>query len=873
MNKSQEKVISTLLTAVVATTGVAVATGSPVKAATKTSQAQLLKNAKFAVERAEASVNKDYVVGNHATPKLDYIVAAQNAVRKLSNSATKTSYAQRTSRAMSKAVQQLSQLTATVGTLSDNKDVVKVFIDFARNENQYVPYANLQATFTARLDKAEAALDAPDATEVAAEAAAETAVAAYEKAPLTSLVEATAAEALEAPAKTAVAAVKDAAKNAVFTSRIAAQKAKVDAAKAQFGPLTVSSVNGVNATQVEIKFNKAVDPASLFTDGKSGAFKATVTLTSIDAQVPGTLTGALSEDGKTLTVTAQNALSKRYDVVVDNLLAKDGTSLTKYTQLVTITADTTAPAIVSTTKTSAGTYKVTFSEPLKSLGTVTYKLDDGTAVSSNPTGVTNNFTQGAKEVTFTIGSEVAANKNVTATFVGTQDQAGNLITPNPATASFVKGDKDGVAPTVASITQTGAKTFAVKFSEQLAGNPVIKINNVTVANANVVQDDTDATKYNVTAPTALNDATTIGVESFADLSGETGTNMSKVVSFVKDTVAPKVVSSAVVVDSNDQKEYLEMTFDKDVYLSTPTVDVTSGSYVKNYITNSILDADITAKAVAYKTSTDKKVVRVDLATLLAGKDVAGAVYNLNLTFAGVANGADIAASTATVTFTRGTDGTASNALVVGVTSVTPGADNNKVNVTFDKAVDGASAITTSNYTVDGAVVESVSLQPVAGGTQVAVLNLKAGSNGFTGVRNIRIANVKALGSTKVMDPYFINTVSLKENVAPTITSAKLTALDTITLTFSESVCNPSDGAQDFDLYVGGTKVTATTLDTEDVLVGSAKNTLTLTVNGTGLTAADLAKGLSIKTLDSNPGLNITDAAGNLLSSTTINVAQ
>ena len=45
-----------------------------------------------------------------------------------------------------------------------------------------------------------------------------------------------------------------------------------------------------------------------------------------------------------------------------------------------------------------------------------------------------------------------------------------------------------------------------------------------------------------------------------------------------------------------------------------------------------------------------------------------------------------------VTFTRGEDVTISGNAVVGITSVAQdAADNNKVNVTFDKAVDGTSA--------------------------------------------------------------------------------------------------------------------------------------------------------------------------------------
>ena len=50
------------------------------------------------------------------------------------------------------------------------------------------------------------------------------------------------------------------------------------------------------------------------------------------------------------------------------------------------------------------------------------------------------------------------------------------------------------------------------------------------------------------------------------------------------------------------------------------------------------------------------------------------------------------ADTAKVTFTRGKDNTPASDAVVEVTSVVQDSqDNNKVNVTFDKAVEGSSA--------------------------------------------------------------------------------------------------------------------------------------------------------------------------------------
>ncbi|GIN39970.1 S-layer homology domain-containing protein [Heyndrickxia oleronia] len=611
----------------------------------------------------------------------------------------------------------------------------------------------------------------------------------------------------------------------------------------------VTSVSSINATQVEVKFNKAVDAKTLFVDGVKGAFKAgVISFTSLDKVDAGTLTGSLSADGKTLTVTATNVLSKRYDVVVDNVKTKDEKAVAKYSKMITIEADKTAPTILGTERISASQVKVKFSEPMKAFDKVTFKYADG----SDVTGVSGTIAAGANEVIFTMTDAVKENKEIVATFIGAQDQAGNLITPNPATVSFTKGAADGVAPTVSSITQTGAKTFAVKFSEELTTAPTVTIGGT--AAAKVEKDSTDATVYNVTSTNVLDDAITIAISSFTDLSGEKGTDVSKVVTFTKDTVAPKVTSSNVVVDSKDNKEYLELTFDKDVELDSAKVTAT-GTQVKDYITTSVSPA---ASDLSYKNEDNKKVVRVALASFLGANDVEGASYKLDLTFSGVKSTFGVAADSAKATLTRGKDGVVSNTDIVKVTKVEQqAADNNKVEVTFDKAVDGATASTAANYKIDGAIVENVTVLPVdKDGNQIAVLNLKEGSNNFTGVRNITISGVKALGSSKAMDTYN-NTVELKENIAPTVTKAVLSANDEIMLTFSEAVTDNT--GLDFEVLVGGKSQAVA--ETVDANIGSTPST-TVKVKVKSVDSEKLSKGISLKALTDT--LDITDAAGNKL---------
>lgn len=628
----------------------------------------------------------------------------------------------------------------------------------------------------------------------------------------------------------------------------------------------VVGVSAINATQVEVKFNKAVDPASVFADGKSGAIKGTnVTLTSLDGVTPGTLAGTLSADGKTLTVTAQNPLSKRYDVVVDGVKTTDDKTVAKYAEMITIAADTTAPVITGTEQISPTQVKIKFSEPVKA-HTGILKYADGTDV----TGATVTVAEGATEVVVDLSNNaVLVNKPITATFIGLQDKAGNLVTPHPATVQIIKQQVDGVKPAVSSINQTGVKTFNIKFSKDVVlpeTTGVINTNNVTVSGGYAVSSIEKVTnsEYKVTVDKNLTGVLNVTVNAgFKDLSNQAGDAVTKVVTFSSDAVAPKAISSKVVIGS-DNNEYLELTYDKDVTEGKLAI---SGSYVKDYVTSPVASIDVDA---TYASKTSKQVLRVKLSSFATVK---GAAYKVDVVSAGTGGVTSISGvnlEKASASFTRGEDGSASNTnKLAAPTLAAP--TNDTVTVTFTGQVDGASATNIANYKIDGAVIESATLAEYnsTAGTQVVTLKLKDSSNAFTGVRNISVENVKALGSSVTMDKFVKNDLILTENVRPTVTKVVLTANNEITLTFSEAVYDATNvAAEDFDLYVGGTKSTIT-LTTENVAQNAAKNTIKLTLSG-AVNADDLAKGLTIKAASK---LDVKDAKDNALTFTSAGVTQ
>ena len=628
----------------------------------------------------------------------------------------------------------------------------------------------------------------------------------------------------------------------------------LDATPAPEPEYKVDSVEAISGTQVQVKFTEAVNPASLFKDGKMGDFKKDVfTMSPVgNADATGAVSGMLSEDGKTLTVTTKNVVKGDYTVVIDQLMTKDDKAIEKFSKVVTIAADTTAPKVLTTEKVNSTQYVVKFSEPIQTLGSITYKDEDGKTINA----LVNSFKTGDTEVLFTLPSDLEAGKAISAQIVAAKDMTGNLISPNPTDLTFTKGQPDGAAPVVKTIEQTGANEFTVAFSEELFENPTVTVSNTTVTS--IEKDSENPLQYVVTTKDNLTTAQTVTVDKFMDLSGETGEKKSQVVTFSTDTVAPVVTSTAVVADSEDMRKYVEFTFDKNVEIKDATVSA-KGEYVKDHVTTP--NVKLAAKKLAYKDEANKKVVRVALEDLLKGKDVEGAEFDLTYTLSGVKSmtGVDLEKTAGELKFTRVADGTQENTNVATVSSaVQDEADNNKVIVTFDQQVDGATAVDKANYSISKAAIESVTLLPVdkKEGTQQAVLNLAPGSNNFNGEHTITIQNIKALGSTKTMDTWN-NVITLKDNVAPTVQSAKLTGTKEITLTFSEAVT--SGDKMDFEILVDGKSMTTALKVNAQMKTDTKKAVIAL---NDAFTTEQINKGITLKPVDT---MDINDVSNNKLS--------
>lgn len=710
---------------------------------------------------------------------------------------------------------------------------------------------------------------------------------------------ATAAKATAAEATTALAEVEKTVADGEYTeaevtelnkviadakTSIAAVNKKADevieAAKAP----AVESVQTINGKQLEVKFSVPVEKDSVIESNDTlvdGVFKfekvaATSPAVNLDAAA-----ASLSEDGRTLTITYSGVEYAAGDYVFS--VAKNKVQTTNKNTIVYIPAytsstinvkDTVAPTLVSSVKMNATQYKLTFSKPVNGLGSISAKYADGNDLGAATVTHAAASTDADNNAIIVTLNNTTVNKDVNVQIVGITDYNGNIATPNPVTVTATAGSKDGVAPTF-TVTPVSASTLTVKFSEEIQAFPKADFTIDAVAlgtTDKVVQDKTDKTKYTITLATPLTAGfhnIAVAATKFKDLSGEDNAAHASTIQIKADQVAP-VLSSSKVVKERDGKEYLYVTFDKDVQLDALAGALTglTGKSVKNYVT----DKTVTFNTAAF-TPVDgsKREFKLDLASITTGSTPTalenGVTYTIDLPASAVKTltGTPSVAQLGAITFTKGTDSattaltvaevkTNQAALTTGVAGKDVTLKNNQVTVEFSQDVDGASATKASNYVIDGAVVKSAEL-----GTdkKTVTLTLEDNKTTYSGARYLTINNVTT-ASGVALEETFKKAITLNENIAPTVTAVAIKAVDTtakvatVELTFSEAITTADvdtlavyvDGLADAGVTVANVAATSSKTLTVNITLDNVSkltnNTVTLKANGTENTIVDAA---------------------------------
>lgn len=580
----------------------------------------------------------------------------------------------------------------------------------------------------------------------------------------------------------------------------------------------------------------------------------------------------MSEDGKTVTVTATTAFKGQYAVTVqDAVKTVDEKAVKAYSAIVNA-EDNVRPMVESVTYSNYQTAVIKFSEPLQSLGSIS---------ANNAYIQFGTLSADGKSVTVDLANvNVKADTDYKVTIIGAKDFSDNLITPNPVEVTVKKSANDTVKPVVTAVSTVNDKTFTMTFSEKLISNPTIKVNGDTVVTTTPgtgeiegsITKDASGLVYTVTLTNSLvtppaTSALAKIEATYSDLSGNAGDAFSRIVEFKQDTVAPKLVNSTV--EKINGKEYLVLNYDENV--SVVGAKSITGKVVKDFVESTItpIATDITDPGMNFELNNPSngksKSVRLDLASLTSG------AYTLTLPVGLVVDEAGVDSKETTVSFTRTTNvDTGKPALTTAGTNGITKVNNDTYTVSFDRQLDVSSALNVANYAIEGAVVKSAIFTQNDASGAVVRLTLEEGSIKLTGERTVTIQNVKSAAG--VMMDRVTTTESLTENVKPTVASAQLVGLNTIKVVFSENIKEATVtgsvvAANDFEVLIGDVAETGATI-AEDLSDTSGK-TFTITL-ANDITPAEYAKTITLK---AGTGLDVTDESGNALVFTSASVAK
>ncbi|MEK4484663.1 S-layer homology domain-containing protein [Psychrobacillus sp. FSL H8-0484] len=591
----------------------------------------------------------------------------------------------------------------------------------------------------------------------------------------------------------------------------------------------VVSVSAINAKELVVTFNKAVDA----TDA------AIKTKYAVEGEVISN--AVVSEDGKTVTLTTADELKvSNAKVTVSPIKTKaDATVLTlEFNKLLTF-ADTT-PVAVKSVDAKGTTAVITFDEPVQSEGTVSL---DGVELASPA-----QYTLSGKTLTIT---GLTADKSYKVDVVGATDFANNISNPIAVNFTVAKPVVDSSNPTVSTTVNGTEITF--DFSEELSKQNLDatpgsdEYAKVTVGTTDFyltdaeIKDATDKTKFTLDAVSVLGAAkfinTKVKVAGQKDLAGNAGDAFEFDATLTKDSTPATLSSTStklLVADDTTvttDVDALYLTFNEPVKVNgnltlntkNGIVYTTGNVTAVNEAAGTGFDVDGNGKIEGTEKNTIKVSLDLDSNSTYSFELAAGAVADLS----GNVNAEAITFNVASGTFqAKPETGTAS--LVFGNTPVVVDANNNRVFTVEYAAEVTSSATTVANYTLGGKVLPSGTQLQFVDGTKKVRFTLPEGSITANGSYVLEAKNVVDTKGNTLKDGKATTPVVLKESIAPV--ASKVTVVDskTFTVDFSEAIADQATATGLTVKIAGATVVPASAVAANGKLTIKTTNDFALT---------------------------------------------
>ncbi|WP_206808418.1 cell wall-binding repeat-containing protein [Paradesulfitobacterium ferrireducens] len=622
--------------------------------------------------------------------------------------------------------------------------------------------------------------------------------------------------------------------------------------------LAVESVSAINAEQIQVVFNKAVDETTA-EDVTNYKLQNTALQSAAGAL---TDTASLGADGKTVTITLgkTGALTnkKAYSFTVGTgVKDANGTALGASYSTSWLQSDTTAPtASVNVTAGTSGTQTITvnYSEPVQNAGTYTVDGQSASVTALDANDISKN-----NQVTITTAQNLVVGQTYTLSIASATDYAGNVLVTTQI--PFTVGQAG--AGNLVSATQASDTTVKLVFDTKIDTNSIpsagtnFKVQTLgtdfsTSGGINLAVDSTDTTgktlivTVNIPGYTTTNPSITptITVKGLKGTNGAVINDVSSTVTMTADQTAPTYVGTTVASDNSyilvqmSEKIAAASVTDTDAAKLT-VVDADGVDQTANVFgTGKAFDKAIVAKSDGTTPGSDQAYIKFYNRT---GAKLAKGTYTITVPaklFVDTANtlsatGNSNAAFTVNVTVN---DLNNTTAITVGTPSaVTVNADGSEYfTLGFGTALNNT-ALSTANYTVDG--------KSLPAGTTIAFtdtnkntvkITAPAGTYTQDGTVNLAVFNVQnSAGST--MSGTALKSLTVKDNTAPTVASAAATA-GKINITFSENVAYAGAGTEVSLINADGTTAVASTA----ISVTGKVAAVTINLSGIDLTKVTLS---------------------------------
>lgn len=626
----------------------------------------------------------------------------------------------------------------------------------------------------------------------------------------------------------------------------------------------VESVELVSAKELILKFSAPMDATTLY-NATTKVLTDNITIAKnvvSDSKTtePGKLTGSLSADMKTLTVTPENTFLGTYKITLSKAVTTtDKVALTPYVETISL-SDTVKPTYKGTSVDDTGVMAtISFSEAIDINGLEIASALVGDAEpslqTSNVVKSKNNYVISADKKSLKINlsgiATVDQNKGIVVVLSGIKDLAGNFSDPPVIPVTLYTDTTAKPQAKIQAIRRSAYSVLSVEYDRAIKTVGLATLGGSSLYGV-VDTNNNKIVNYTLNASQSL----LKGIQSLSvgywdsynvaatDLSARTYYNLQ--VNFDVDTAAPFVLSYDItpVINGTTTNYNLALTFNEPVMLNS-----TSGSFTTSLkASNGNVLPNVTLNYTAVATD------NVVTLTFLGAQMATAGNYSTDIP-AGFVK--DLFYNPSTVKNVVFSQNGANGQELPGPTSVLQSAVNhNEIYLTFGNKLDIPSAENANNYAIPGIAVTSATLVSQTDAGASVKLTVAPGSIKYTGTYPLTITGVKGYNDTYRAIVKSEKSVILKENVAPQLLSAKISQdLFSVTLTYNESL----SGVPKFLISQNG-KI----LNSDTSPISISNNTVVIYLVSQPVGTA----GISVSTSTNN---SLADVNGNLAATTTFPV--